>query len=274
MGLMGMPRFLRLLLLLMMIAALAACGRGSRQDKTELLPVDQMFDSAHQSLQRGNYDRAIRYYQRLIARFPFGLYTEQAQLELAFAQFRANKPDEAISTIDRFLKTYPTHGNADYAQYLRGVVNFQREASFVGRFINIDATKRDQGASRQAFIDFAKLVRDFPDSIYIDDARQRMVFLRNGMARHEVQIGQYYLRRGAYVAAVNRSIRVIENYQQAPESGDALAVMVEAYLRMGEQTLADDTRRVLELNHPDHPYLRGQRVDGRKTFWRKLVPFG
>jgi outer membrane protein assembly factor BamD len=274
MGLMGMPRFLRLLLLLTMIAALGACGWGSRQAATEVLPVDEMFASAHESLQRGNYERAIRYYQRLIARFPFGLYTEQAQLELAYAQFRASKPDEAISTVDRFLKTYPTHAKADYAQFLRGVINFQREASFLGRFVSIDASKRDQGAQRQSFIDFSKLVRDFPDSVHTDEARQRMVYLRNGMARHDVQIGQYYLRRGAYVAAVNRSIHVVENFQQAPEAGDALAIMVEAYQRMGEQTLADDTRRVLELNHPEHPYLRGQRIDSGKPFWRKMVPFG
>lgn len=269
-----MMRCLRLLALLLLLVAIAACGRGSRLDRTETLPVDQMYEEAHTALVRGNNDRAIRYYQRLIARFPFGLYTEQAQLDLAYAQYKGKKPDDAISTVDRFLKTYPTHAKADYAQYLRGVINFYREASFIGRYIDLDVSKRDQGATRQSFVDFSKLIRDYPDSAYLDDARQRMVYLRNMMARHEVNIASYYLRRKAWVAAINRSKYVLENYQEAPESGDALAIMVEAYLQMGEQQLADDTRRVLELNHPDHPYLHGERIDRGKPFWRKMVPFG
>lgn len=269
-----MRRHLRLLSLLILVALITACGRGARQDKTETLPADRMYEEAHSSLTRGNNERAIRYYRRLIARFPFGLYTEQAQLDLAYAQYRAKKPDEAVSTIDRFLKTYPTHAKADYAQYLRGVTNFYREASFVGRYIDLNPSLRDQGAPRQSFIDFAKLIRDYPNSVYVDDARQRMIYLRNMMAEHEVNIARYYLRRGAWVAAVNRSKYVLENYHEAPETGDALAVMVEAYTRMGEQQLAEDTRRVLELNHPEHPYLHGERIDAGKPFWRKLIPFG
>lgn len=268
-----MMRCLRLLLLLSLVVLVAACGRGTRQERTETLPVDQMYEEAKTSLVRGNNERAIRFYNRLIARFPFGLYTEQAQLEMAFAQYRAKMPDPAISTIDRFLKTYPTHAKADYAQYLRGVTNFYREASFLGRYVDLDPAQRDQGAPRQAFIDFSKLLRDYPNSAYADDARQRMIYLRNVMAQHEVGIARYYLRRGAWVAAVNRSKYVLENYQEAPESGDALAIMVEAYTEMGEQLLADDTRRVLELNHPDHPYLHGERIRSGKPLWRRLIPF-
>lgn len=268
-----MMRCLRLLPLLFLLLAVAACGRGTRGDRADTLPVDQLYDEAQKSLQRGNNDRAARYYQRLIARFPFGLYTEQAQLELAFAQYRGGKPDEAISTIDRFLKTYPTHAKADYAQYLRGVVNFDRDVGFVDRFVKVDASARDQGSTRQSYIDFSRLLRDFPDSNYADDAHQRMVYLRNRMALHEVNIARYYLRRGAPVAAINRAKYVLENYEQAPETGDALAVMVEAYQRLGEQDLADDTRRVLQANHPDHPYLDGRRIDRGKPIWRRLVPF-
>ena len=267
-------RVLRLLTLLLLIVAVAACSRGTRQSRMDTLPADSLYETANEALQKNNNGRAIRYYQRLIARFPFGIYTEQAQLEMAYAQYRLKEPDQAISTIDRFLKTYPTHADADYAQYLRGVINFYREASFIGRYIELDASQRDQGATRQSFIDFSKLLRDYPDSRYADDARQRMVYLRNAMARHEVQIAQYYLRRGAYVAAVNRSKAVLENYQQAPESADALAIMVESYTRLGEQALADDTRRVLELNHPDHPFLHGASMINHKPLWRRAIPFG
>ncbi len=266
-------RVLRLLTLLVLIVAVAACARGTREDRLNAMSADVLYETAHEALQKNNNTRAIRHYQRLIARFPFGTYTEQAHLEMAYAQYRLKEYDQAISTIDRFLKTYPTHADADYAQYLRGVINFYREASFIGRYVNLDASQRDQGSTRQSFIDFAKLLRDYPNSSYADDARQRMVFLRNSLARHEIQVAQYYLRRGAYVAAVNRSKHVLENYQQAPESGDALAIMVEAYSRLGEQALADDTRRVLELNYPDHPFLRGESPTDQKPLWRRVVPF-
>lgn len=271
---MRMMRCLRLLSLLFLVLALAACGR-TRLDKTETLPVDQMYEIARTSLNNGNNDRAIRYYQRLIARFPFGLYTEQAQLELAFAQYRGKKPDEAISTIDRFLKTYPTHSKTDYAQYLRGIVNFYRENSFMGRYVDLDPADRDLNATRQSFTDFSKLLRDYPESRYAADAHQRMIYLRNTLARHEVQVAAYYLRRHAFVATINRCKYVLENYQQAPEVGDALALMVEAYEQLGEQQLADDTRRVLQLNHPDHTFLTEDRsVSRKKPFWRRMIPFG
>lgn len=270
-----MMRCLRLLPLLFLVVLVAACGRGRHQDKTEYLPVDQMYEIAHQALNNGNYERAIRFYQRLVARFPFGLYTEQAQLELAYAQYRSKKHDEAVSTIDRFLKTYPTHAKADYAQYLRGIANFYREASLLGRYIDLDPAVRDLNSTRQSFTDFAKLLRDYPDSRYAADARQRMVYLRNTLARHEVMVAAYYLRRHAYIAAINRCKYVLENYQQAPEVGDALALMVEAYENLGERQLADDTRRVLALNYPDHPFItEGRSVVERKSAWRRLVPFG
>ena len=267
-------RLSRSILLLLLILLLAACGRSGHLARIETLPVAEMYDIAHTALQRGNYDRAIRYHQRLIARFPFGTFTEQAQLELAYAQYRSRRPDQAISTIDRFLRTYPTHHNADYAQYLRGLVNFDREASFVGRYVNLDPAQRDQAATRQAFSDFSRLLRDYPESVYTADARQRMVFLRNALARHEILIARYYLRRGAFVAAVNRSKHVLENYQQAPDSGDALAIMIQSYQQLGEEELAEDTRRVLEANFPEHPFLQGEPAVRPKPVWRRLVPFG
>lgn len=260
--------------LLLLTLLLAACGRSGHLARIETLPVAEMYDIAHTALQRGNHDRAIRYHQRLIARFPFGTFTEQAHLELAYAQYRARRPDQAISTIDRFLRTYPTHPDADYAQYLRGLVNFEREASFVGRYVNLDPAQRDQSSTRQSFSDFSRLLRDYPESIYTADARQRMIFLRNALARHEILIARYYLRRGAFVAAVNRSKHVLENYQQAPDSGDALAIMIQSYQQLGEQELADDTRRVLELNFPEHPFLEGEPAVRPKPMWRRLVPFG
>lgn len=260
-------------LLVSLVLALAACGGKTRLDASELLPVDELYVEAKQSLDSGNYDRAIRYFKRLVARFPFGRYTEQAQLDLAYAQFKSSDNDEALSTINRFIKTYPTHRHIDYAYYLRGLLNFNREIGLLERYIKQDNTRRDLGFARQSFKDFGELLERYPNSRYAPDARQRMVHLRNGLAQSELNVAEFYFRRKAYVAAQGRAKYIIENYQETPQSGDALAILAESYKQLGEEKLSTDTRRVLELNYPEHPYLTGA-WPSKVSFWRKLVPFG
>ncbi|HVF35679.1 MAG TPA: outer membrane protein assembly factor BamD [Candidatus Saccharimonadia bacterium] len=252
--------------------ALSACGGRTKLDATELLPVDELYAEAKQSLDSGNYDRSIRYYKRLVARFPFGRYTEQAQLDLAFAQFKSSDNDEAFSTINRFVKTYPTHRHIDYAFYLRGLINFNREIGLLERYIRQDNTRRDRGFARQSFKDFGELLERYPNSRYAPDARQRMVHLRNGLAQSELNVAEFYFRRKAYVAAQGRAKYIIENYQETPQSADALAILAESYRLLGEEKLATDTKRVLELNYPDHAYLNGD-WPARVSFWRRLMPF-
>jgi len=269
----GLPR---LVLLLVVVLAVAGCGRFNwfnKEDPLETLPVDQMYEVAKTSLENGNVSRARRYYQRLISRFPYGPYTEQSQIELAYAQYKSNSPEDAMSTVNRFIRTYPTHPHIDYAYYLKGLINFNRENAFLDRIARIDMTQRDQGAPRQAFTDFGDLISRYPNSIYAPDARQRMVHLRNLMARHEINVAKYYLRREAYVAAATRGQYLLEHYPQSMHDGDALAVMTESYRQLGEDKLAADTRRVLQLNHPDHPYLHGDWPNERNLF-QKLWPFG
>lgn len=265
--------FLRLALLLTLALAAAGCGRFfKKEEPLETLPVEAMYEEAKASLRSGNYSRAQQYYQRLVARFPYGPYAEQAQIELAYAQYKANKPEDATSTINRFIRTYPTHQHIDYVHYLKALVNFNRENMFLEKYLRLDMTLRDQGAPRQSFNDFAELIRRFPDSRYAPDARQRMVYLRNQMARHDLNVGLYYLHRGAHVAAVGRGQYILENYPQSGYQGDALALMGEAYARLGEDKLAADMRRVLELNHPDHPWLAGDWPE-KRGLWRQLNPF-
>ncbi|MBB5208989.1 outer membrane protein assembly factor BamD [Chiayiivirga flava] len=266
---------LRLAILFVVVLALAGCSRFKwfqKDDPLETLPVDQLYDTGKTALENGNLSRARRYYQRLIARFPYGPYTEQAQLELAYAQYKGSNPEDATSTVNRFIRTYPTHPHIDYAYYLKALINFNRENAFLDRIARIDMTQRDQGAPRQAFNDFAELINRYPNSIYAPDARQRMVHLRNLMARHEINVATYYLRRGAWVAAANRGQYILEHYPQSMHDADALAVMTESYRRLGQDTLAADTRRVLELNHPEHPYLRGDWPEKRSLF-KRLWPF-
>ena len=267
---------LRLVTLIVIVLALGGCGRFKwfqKDEPLETLPVDQMYDTGKQALETGNLSRARRYYQRLIARFPYGPYTEQAQLELAYAQYKGNNPEDAMSSVNRFIRTYPTHPHIDYAYYLKALINFNRENAFLDRIARIDMTQRDQGAPRQAFNDFAELLNRYPNSVYAADARQRMVHLRNQMARHEITVAKYYLRRHAWVAAANRGQYVLEHYPQSMYDGDALALMSESYHRLGQDKLAADSRRVLQLNHPDHSYLRGD-WPAERSLWQKPWPFG
>ena len=258
---------------LALLLAVAGCSRfGKKGDVTETLPLDQLYAQAKEALQHGNLGRAEHYYERLIARFPFGPYTEQSQLELAYAQYKDRKEEEAYSTVNRFIKTYPTHKHVDYAYYLRGLINFNRSSGLLERYIDRDQSKRDQGFSQQSFDDFAELVKRYPDSRYAADARQRMIFLRNNMARAELNIALYYLRREAYVASANRAEHIVQVYQGTPQAADALAVMAESYKRLGQDKLSDDARRVLELHAPDHPYLAGH-WPAKRHYWKRLVPF-
>ncbi len=261
----------RAVLIALLLVLLAACS-STKEQETETLPVEALYSEAKASLDAGNYERAVRYYKRLTSRFPFGDFAEQAQLDLAYAQFKRSEYDDAISTVNRFIKTYPAHPKIDYAYYLRGLVNFERNRSYIDRLLPSQAGNRDLDSARLSFNDFGEMLRRYPGSSYAPDARQRMVFLRNDLAGHELTIARYYYRRGAFTASANRAKYIVENYQQAEQIPDALAMMAMSYEALGLPDLAADTKRVLELNAPDHPYLTG--VDGDdSSFWNKLWPF-
>jgi outer membrane protein assembly factor BamD len=273
----GSTRPLLLLLLIAFVLLGSGCTRfrhmfGHTDAKTETLPVDQLYAAGHQELENGNMGRAQTDYKRLISRFPYGPYTEQAQLDLAYAQYKSGSYDDATSTVERFIRTYPTHRHVDYAYYLKALINFIRDYALLSRLARLDTSQRDQGSPRQSFNDFANLIRRFPNSRYAPDARQRMVYLREELAKHEIGVGLYYLERKAYVAAANRGQYVITNFPQSKYDGDALALMAESYKRLGDTKLSDDAKRVLLQNHPDHPWLAGKWPRGRGII-SSLNPF-
>ena len=267
------PRGLVRFSFLLLIALLGGCGLFGKKkaDPMETLPVGELYQRGVTAIDNEDWNIASRTFERLIGRFPFGPYSEQSQLNLTYAQYKNNKPDEAYSTVNRFVRTYPTHKNIDYAYYLRGLINFNREGDLLARWVGLDMTKRDQAFVRQSFDDFADLLRRYPNSRYVPDARQRLVFLRNGIAQSELSIALFYLRRGAYVAAANRAKSVVESYPRTPQVGDALAIMSESYRELGQEVLATDTERVLKLNYPNHPYFDGGWPKYRSNWW-KLLP--
>jgi outer membrane protein assembly factor BamD len=264
---------LRLLALLFLIGGLAGCGVLGSRDDLEQLGAEELYASGRSSMENGAFERAERVFKAVNSRFPFGSTSEKAQLALAYAQYRQSKHDEAQATVDRFIRTYPTHPRVDYAHYLRGLINFERDASFINSLVATDASKRDQTSHRQSFRDFGELVKRFPESQYAPDARARMVYLRNTMAQSELDVARYYLRRGAWVGAANRARYLLDNYQGAPQTHDALAILVQSYRELGETELANDSLAVLKLNAPQHPFLTGAPIE-EQGFLQKLWPFG
>jgi outer membrane protein assembly factor BamD len=237
-------------------ALLAGCALlPDKIDETKGWSAQRLYSEARESMTEGNYQTALEYLDKIQARYPFGRYAQQAQLDTIFVQFRDDEPDAAIAAADRFIKANPRHPYVDYAYYMKGLVNFNRTNTLVERLAPTDRAKTDTNTARQSYNDFAELVRKFPDSKYAEDASQRMLFLHNSLATYEVNVADYYLRRGAYVAAVNRAKYVLETYARTPASAQALGIMTQAYLKMGMPQLAADSLRVLERNYPESPDL-------------------
>lgn len=239
-------------IVLVLFGFLGGCSLLPDQiDETKDWSAQKLYSEAKSALSEGDWEQAIDYYEKLEARYPFGRYAQQALLESAYAYYKFDEPDSAISTVDRFIKTYPRHPNLDYAYYLRGLVNFTRGDTFMDRILPRDPSERDAGTAKQAFLDFGELVKRFPESRYAKDAGQRRVFLRNNLAQYEMHVADYYMRRGAYVAAANRAKLVIESYQGTPAVPEALVTLVQAYRKLGMDDLAADAERVLKVNYPE-----------------------
>ncbi len=244
----------RIIILAFAVSLLAGCGFfGDKPDVTRDWPVQRLYGEAKAALDAGDYETAIDYYEKLESRYPFGRYAQQSQIDVAYAYWKNDEPASAIAAADRFIKLHPRHPNVDYAYYLKGLVNFEQGRSFMDRVVPRDMSQRDPGSVRESFDAFSELVRVYPQSRYAEDARQRMLYLKDLLARHEVHVADYYMRRGAYVAAANRARFVVENYQRSPAVPDALVIMAKAYRLMDLDDLSADALRVLELNYPDHP---------------------
>lgn len=242
-----------LLYVLALVIAGCAFFKGDEEDATKNWTVDRLYSEAKGALDSGYYSKAVQYYEFLETRFPFGVYGQQSLLDLAYAYYRTEDFDSAVSACDRFIRLYPQNPHVDYAYYLKGLVNFTRGKGFTERFLPIDLSQRDTGSALQSFRDFSELIAKFPDSQYKSDAEKRMVYLRNILAQYEVHVANYYMQRGAYVAAANRARYVVENYPRTPSVPDALVLMAKAYKILEMDSLSHDALRVLELNYPNHP---------------------
>ncbi len=217
-------------------------------DKTKSWSASKLYAEAKANLADGEYKSAIDLYEKLEARYPHGAYAQQAQLETAYAYYKYDEPESAIASADRFIKLHPRHTNVDYAYYLRGLITFPNRKSVFEFVFPQDESKRDPNSSLESFNYFSELVNKFPNSKYSSNAIIRMRYLRNKVSKHEIHVARYYMKRAAYVAAVDRASYVVEHYQNTPAVKEALLIMIDAYTKLDQPRLAQDAQRVYDLN--------------------------
>ena len=238
-----------------------ASGCGNRRDRVvESAGPEELYERGTASMRSGNYPTALAYYQQLEARYPFSNVTRQAQLDMIYVYYRARQPESAIDAANEFEQENPTHARVDYCLYMKGLIYFDAAPNFLERMFRVDMSERPPRDTLLAFATFDELIRRFPESEYIPDARQRMVFLRNRLAEYENHVADYYIDRGAYVAAVNRAKYALEHYPGAPALEDSLTLLARAYSLLGLSDLAADAQRVFDLNFeaPPPPASPGQ----------------
>lgn len=247
---------------------LAGCGALSQvKDETADWSAQRLYAAAKEAMDDGAYDKAVKHFEKLEARYPYGRYAQQAQIEVAYAYFKSNESASSIAACDRFIKLHPNHPNVDYVYYLKGLVNFNEDLGLLALIGRQDMTERDPKAAREAFDTFKELTTKFPASKYAADATARMNYLVNALAAHEVHVARYYIKRGAYVAAANRAQFAMKTYPDAPSNEQALFVLVKAYDSLGMKDLRDDAERVMRKNFPDSSYLK-HGLDRSEPWWK------
>jgi len=259
-------------LLAALLVALAACSSLNNEDETLGWSAQRLYGEAKDAMANRDWQKAIKYLEKLEARYPYGRYAQQAQLEVAYANWKDGERASAVAAADRFIKLYPNHPNVDYAWYLKGLINFYELQGPLAWLTTPDMSDRDPKAAREAYFAFKEVVTRFPDSKYAEDSRARMRFLVNSLASNEVHVARYYMKRGAFLAAANRAQYAIEHYPQAPAVEAAMAILVKAYDSLGMTDLRDAAYRVLVKNFPNSDYLK---PGGKKTkvpWWRLWDP--
>ena len=255
-------------LALLLGVLVAACGVFSADsDETKGWSAQKLYSEAKDKLNNRDYEPAIKYYEKLESRYPYGRYAQQAQLEIAYAYFKDNEPAQAVRAAERFIKLHPNHPNVDYAYYVKGLANFTEDSGWTSYVSGQDLTERDPKAAREAFDSFKELVNRFPESRYASDSIARMGYLVNALAAHEIHVARYYIKRRAFVAAANRAQFSLKQYPQAPANEEGLVILVKAYDALGLKDLRDDAERVMVTNFPNSPYLKGRTPRSQVRWW-------
>jgi outer membrane protein assembly factor BamD len=250
---------------------LASCsGLPQKTDETAAWTTNKLYSEAQDSMSSADWSKCAKYFEQVQGRDPFGPHAQQAQLNVAYCNYRDNEQAQANTAVDRFIKLHPDHPDIAYAYYLKGLINFNDDLGLFGRWGGQDMSERDPKALLDSYDSFKAVVDKYPNSKYAPDSAQRMRYIINALASHEVHSAQYYYQRGAYLAAINRSQAAILQYKNAPATEDALHLMVLSYQAIGSKQLAEDTQRVLAATFPDSPYVTGRARAGTEKPWWQL----
>jgi outer membrane protein assembly factor BamD len=251
---------------------LGGCGFLSKDDdETAGWSAQRLYGEAKDKMASKEWDKAIKYLEKLEARYPYGRFAQQAQLEVAYCHWKNNDRPAATAAADRFIKLYPNHQAIDYAYYLKGLINFHENQGLFSILDTPDMTERDPKGSRESFEAFREVVTRFPQSKYAEDSAARMRYLVNSLAQNEVHVARYYMKRGAFVAAANRAQYAVQHYPNAPATEEAVFIMVKAYDALGMSELRDAADRVMRKNFPQSKYLTGK-VDKNVPWWKLWDP--
>jgi outer membrane protein assembly factor BamD len=249
----------------------AGChGLPEKTDETATWNNGKLYSEAQDALTGGDFGKCAKYFENLEGRDPFGHFAQQAQINVAYCNWKDGETASADAAIDRFIKLHPDHPDIAYAYYLKGMIHFNDDLGLFGRFSGQDMSERDPKSLRESYDAFKVVVDRYPQSKYAPDAAQRMRYIVNALASHEVHAADYYYRRGAYVAAINRAQLAIREYRNAPATEDALHIMMLSYGKLDQPQLEGDTKRVLAATFPDSPYVTGKRRANtdNKSWWQ------
>ncbi|MEI6182825.1 MAG: outer membrane protein assembly factor BamD [Polynucleobacter sp.] len=252
------------------VLLLSACaGSDGQKDDTDIWTEAKLYSEGTDKLNDGDFVKCGKYFEKLEARFPFGPYSQQAQINSAYCYWKGSEQAQALVAIDRFIKLHQGSPNLDYAYYLKGLITFNDDLGWLGKFTGQDLSERDPQASKDAFESFKVVVERFPNSKYAPDALDRMRYIVNALAEADVIVARFYYQRGAYLASANRAQLVIRDYDRAPAVEEALYILYKSYEKLGMVELSNDTARVFKLNFPDSPMLEtGQRVKKERRWWQ------
>ena len=254
---------------LMAAAAVLLAGCAAVDvDKTAGMSPNKLYAEAKDEMNGGSYDKAVALLEKLEGRAAGTPLAQQAQLDKAYARYKANEPAEALATLDRFMKLHPASPALDYALYLKGIVNFNDDLGLFSFITRQDLSERDQKAAKESFESFKDLVVRFPASRYTPDARQRMTYIANSLAEYEVHVARYYFSRAAYVAAINRAQLALTDYRDVPALEEALAIVVKSYDALGMVQLRDDAKRVLDKTYPQSEYTTRGFKSKTEPWWK------
>lgn len=239
--------------LALLAAALGLVSGCASNDEieTEIQNITEAYEQAQRSVERGNYQRGIQIFEAIQARYPFSDLSRQIQLELMYAYYKSGQPERAVEAAETFVRENPIHPRVDYALYIQGLAYFEDNPGILERWFGRDLTKRPPEGVNRSYATLRRLVERYPASPYAADAEQRLVYLKNRLARYENHVADYWLRRGAYVAAINRAKTALEEYHGADSNAESLKILIAAYEELGMNDLAADARKVLTLNFPD-----------------------